>query len=132
MIDSNKVRVQCRECRKAVMDFQWTDAVSKVKGSVKAWRAAFPEARLVNVSERDDIVDADFVHIRGDARARLHTVDISRCLRCLNVTDAAFVHLLGIQALAMNPNMPSLMQPCNCILYITRQKYFRRKLKGVQ
>ena len=35
----------------------------------------FPAARAVNVSERDDIVDADFVHIRGDARARLHIVN---------------------------------------------------------
>ena len=40
----------------------------------------------------------DFVYIRGDARARLHTVDMSECHR---VTDAAFVHLRGIQKLGM-------------------------------
>ena len=40
----------------------------------------------------------DFVYIRGDARARLHTVDMSECHR---VTDAAFVHLRGIQSLDM-------------------------------
>ena len=99
MIDSNKVRVQCVECRQAVMDFQWMDAKSHIKGSVKAWRAAFPVARAVNVSKRNDIVDADFVHIRGDARVRLHTVDM---VWCHNVTDAAFVHLRGIHTLDMS------------------------------
>ena len=100
MIDSNKVRVQCVECRQAVMDFPWMDASyeSRVKGSVRAWRAAFPVARAVNVSYRDDIVDADFVHIRGDARVRLHTVNMWSCKR---VTDAAFVHLRGIHTLDM-------------------------------
>ena len=44
------------------------DAETRIKGSVKAWRASFPCARAVNVSKRRDIVDADFVHIRGDAR----------------------------------------------------------------
>jgi len=96
MIDSNKVRVQCRECHQAVKDFPWMDSETKIKGSVKAWRAAFPVARAVNVSERDDIVDEDFVHIRGDARARLHTVKIARCK---NVTDAAFIYLRGIHTL---------------------------------
>jgi hypothetical protein len=98
MIDSNKVRVQCVECRDAVMDFPWMDAESQIKGSVKAWRAAFPCARAVNVSWHGDIVDADFVHIRGDARARLHTVNMGYCD---SVTDAAFVHLRGIHTLDM-------------------------------
>jgi hypothetical protein len=98
MIDSNKVRVQCVECRNAVMDFPWMDAESEIKGSVEAWRAAFPVARAVNVSRRDDIVDADFVHIRGDARVRLHTVNMYKCRA---VTDAAFVHLRGIHTLDM-------------------------------
>ena len=98
MIDSNKVRVQCVECRKAVMDFPWMDEKSHIKGSVRAWRAAFPVARALNVSQRYDIVDADFVHIRGDARVRLHTVYMWECNR---VTDAAFVHLRGIHTLEM-------------------------------
>ena len=101
MRDSNKVRVQCVECRKAVMDFPWMDASheSRIRGSVRAWRAAFPVARKVNVSYRDDIVDADFVHIRSDARVRLHTVHMRNCKR---VTDAAFVHLRGIHTLGMS------------------------------
>ena len=98
MKDSNKVRVQCAECRQAVMDFPWMDAESRIKGSVKKWRAAFPVARAVNVGGRQDIVDADFVHIRGDARVRLHTVIMWGCTR---VTDAAFVHLRGIHTLNM-------------------------------
>jgi hypothetical protein len=99
MKDSNKVRVQCVECRDAVMDFPWMDAKSRIKGSVKAWRAAFPCARAVNVSYRIDIVDADFIHIRGDARVRLHTVNMGWCH---NVTDAAFVYLRGIHTLDMS------------------------------
>ena len=99
MIDSNKVRVQCRECHQAVKDFPWMDSKSKIKGSVKAWRAAFPVARAVNVSKRNDIVDEDFVHIRGDARVRLHTVYIEGCKR---VTDAAFIRLRGIHRLDMD------------------------------
>jgi hypothetical protein len=97
MIDSNKVRVQCRECHQAVKDFPWMDAKSRIQGNVKVWRAAFPYARCVNVSGRaDDIVDADFIHIRGDLRTRLHTVNMWGCNA---VTDAAFVHLRGIHTL---------------------------------
>ena len=43
----------------------WMDAKTVIKGSLRARRAAFPAARTVNVSERDNIVDSDFVHIRG-------------------------------------------------------------------
>jgi hypothetical protein len=74
------------------------DSVSRIRGSIKKWRTAFPCARAVNVKYRNDIVDADFVHIRGDARVRLHTVIM---WGCLSVTDAAFVHLRGIHTLNM-------------------------------
>ena len=76
------------------MDFPWMDAKSEIKGSVRTWRAAFPAARAVNVARCNNIVDSDFVPIRGDARARQHTVNMSWCRR---VRDAAFVHLRGIQ-----------------------------------
>jgi hypothetical protein len=100
MKDSNKVRVQCVECRKAVMDFPWMDDDSRIKGSIKAWRAAFPAARTANVSGRFDLVDADFVHIRGDAQqVRLHTVIMCNCCE---ITDAAFVQLRGIHTLDMS------------------------------
>ena len=114
MIDSNKVRVQCVECRQAVMDFPWMDAVSRITGSVKAWRAAFPCARAVNVSRRRDIVDADFVHIRGDARVRLHTVNMSYITTTppLMITDAALVYLRGIHTLDMSYSYDLLLIQC--------------------
>ena len=122
MIDSNKIRVQCVECRKAVMDFPWMDKHSFIKGSIEAWRASFPCAQVVDLSNcEDEIVDADFVHIRGDARVRLHTVDMSDRRSDAGiydleygrwgltsksffsrVTDAAFVHLRGIHTLDMS------------------------------
>ena len=103
MRESNALRNVCKEFREAVMDFPWMDAESVIKGSIEAWRAAFPAARAVNVKagyggRRKPIVDSDFVHIRGDARARLHTVNM---FNCWQITDAAFVHLRGIQSLVM-------------------------------
>ena len=98
MIDSNNVRPVCQEFRLAIMNFPWMDVESKIKGSVKAWRAAFPFARAVNVSNRKDIVDADFLHIRGGARTRLHTVNMSKCR---NVSDEAFIYLRKIHTLHM-------------------------------
>ena len=43
------------------MDFPWIDENSYITGSVKAWRADFLAARVVNILWRDDIVDTDFV-----------------------------------------------------------------------
>ena len=123
MRQSNALRGVCKEFRGAVMDFPWMDAESRIKGRIRAWRAAFPAARAVNVSCRYNLVDSDFPHIRGDARARLHTVNMSWCRIVTDaafvhlqditdldmagcdqatITDAAFVHLRGIQKLAMS------------------------------
>ena len=83
-----------------VMDFPWMDVYSVIRGSVRAWRAAFPAARAVNVcGVWRYIVVTDLIHIRGDARARLHTVNMTRCAL---ESDAAFVHLCGIQKLGVN------------------------------
>ena len=98
MKESNVLRGVCEEFREAVMDFPWMDDITRITGSVRAWRAAFLAARAVNISGRNDIVDSDFVHIRDDARARLHSVNMVFCGR---VTDAAFEHLRGIQSLDM-------------------------------
>ena len=76
------------------------DRISRIMGNVKAWRAAFPFARAVNVSRCNDFVDADFVHIRGDARVRLQPVNISYCW--CKVTDADCLHLRGIRTLDMS------------------------------
>ena len=99
MEESNALRCVCKEFREAVMDFPWMDFVTYLGGDLKVWREAFPAARAVNVSDRRDLVDSDFVHIRGDARARLHTVNM---MSCSGVTDAAFVHLRGIHTLNMS------------------------------
>jgi hypothetical protein len=92
MREATILRLVCPEFLEAVKEFPWVDAKTEIKGSVKKWRAIFPYAQAVNVSNRNDIIDADFVHIRGDARARVHTVIMPRCGR---VTDAAFEHLDG-------------------------------------
>ena len=109
MRESNKLRVQCREVRAEVVAFEWADACwerlgdvvddSRVTGNVAAWRVAFPSARAVNVSDREDLRDADFAHIRGGPRVRLHTV---RMQSCKGVTGAAFAHLAGIHTLTMS------------------------------
>jgi hypothetical protein len=99
MRQANDLRLVCPEFLEAVTEFPWTDAETRIKGSVKAWRKIFPYARAVNVSGRNDIVDADFIHIRGEKCAKLHTVIMSMCKR---VTNAAFVYLRGIHTLDMS------------------------------
>ena len=61
------------------MELPWMDLESEIKDSVRAWRAAVQVACVVNVSYRNDLVDSDFVHIRVDARARSHTVNMMGC-----------------------------------------------------
>ena len=100
MEESNALRSVCTEFREAVMDFPWMDAKSVIKGSLRAWRAAFPVARAVNISQRNDIVNADFEHIRGPRG--IHTLDMSYCRLSTTITDAAFVHLRGIHTLNMS------------------------------
>ncbi len=91
-----------------------------IKGPLAAWRAANPGAVVANVSGREDLVDADFVHLRGmkalDMRAcrqrtitdaafghlaGIHTLDMTYC-RQRTITDAAFAHLRGIHKLIMS------------------------------
>ena len=65
---ANRLRLVCREFREAVTEFPWNDILTRIKGSVRVWRAVFPYARSANVSGRDDIVDADlciFVAMRA-------------------------------------------------------------------
>ena len=51
---------------------------SRITGNVAAWRA-----RAVNVSNREDLRDADFAHIRGGPGVRLHTVCMEHALGAL-------------------------------------------------
>ena len=92
--DANAVRATCREARDAVAAHPWADAETRIPRSLARWRACFPRAVAANVSERDDLVDADFAaHLRG-----LRVLNMGRCR---GVSDAAFVHLRGIHTLKM-------------------------------
>ena len=67
----------------------------RIEGPLAAWRAANPDALVANVQGRDDLVDADFVHLAG--------IKLLRMDDCTNpgLTDAAFVHLRGLHTLLM-------------------------------
>ena len=67
----------------------------RIEGPLAAWRAAHPDALVANVYWRDDLVDADFVHLAG--------IEALRMDNCNNpgLTDAAFVHLRGLHTLWM-------------------------------
>ena len=94
------LRLTCRELKQAVTDFPWEDMDTVIHGSIALWRACFPRARGANVGQRGQwggnpnarraaVVDGDFLHFVG-----LRALNMSRCTQ---VTDAAFVHLKGIQ-----------------------------------
>jgi hypothetical protein len=68
----------------------------QILGPLAEWRAAHPDALVVNVSGRRDLTDADFVYLRG-----LAAVDMSHCDQA-TITDAAFAHLAGIHSLNMS------------------------------
>ena len=96
------LRLLCREFKEAVAEIPWEDNRRVILGSVAGWRACFPIARTANVSvydhynksgRRTQVTDADFVHFVG-----LKRLNMSRCMR---ITDAGFVHLKGIHTLDM-------------------------------
>ncbi len=103
-------------CRKAVMDFPWMDAVSHIKGSNKAWRASFPCASAVNVQCHNNIVDADFLHIRGDAHVRL------RYCSQVTVTGAAFMNLRGILTLVRRATAIKNYHPITDATFVNLRK----------
>ena len=66
-----------------------------IEGPLAAWRAANPDALVANVRRRNDLVDADFVHLVG-----IKALNMMAC-RNPGLTDAAFVHLRGLHTLRM-------------------------------
>ena len=66
-----------------------------IEGPLGAWRAANPDALVANVYRRDDLVDADFVLLKG-----IKALNMSLCSNP-GLTDAAFVHLRGLHTLWM-------------------------------
>ena len=74
-----------------------------IDGSVAAWRAANPDALAANLSNRNDITDDDFQHLR-----ELRALNMSGC-RQPTITDAAFAHLRGVHTLWMGScNQPTI------------------------
>ena len=65
----------------------------RIRGPLAAWRAANPGALVANVRGRNDLTDADFVHLAG--------IRVLNMCYCTNpgLTDAAFVHLRGLHTL---------------------------------
>ena len=99
----------------------------RIVGPLAAWHAANPDALVANVYGRDDLTDADFVHLAGikalwmgsctnpgltDAAfvhlRGLHTLWMAGCKQA-SITDAAFAHLHGLHTLSMfDCNQPTI------------------------
>jgi hypothetical protein len=90
------LRLVCREFVGAIADVRWMDAQTEIWGDLAKWRACFPRARAANVNQRNDLRDADFVHLAG-----LHTLNMPLCWQD-SVTDASFSHMRGIHTLNMS------------------------------
>ena len=105
-------RVLCADVRNA----RWYDRATVITGVLRAWRACFSDARCANVSEREDLTDADLVHLSGveevnlrgcaqitDAGlAHLRGVRVLNIAGCEQITDAGLAHLTGIHTLDMS------------------------------
>jgi len=89
-----------------------------IRGSLEVWRRENPKEIYANITGRDDLTDADFVHLRGikylymswctgitnAAFANLegiHTLNMSNCGQA-GITDEAFIHLKRIKVLNMS------------------------------
>ena len=67
-----------------------------IRTSLQAWRASDPAAEVVNVGGRRDLLDADFVHLKG-----IKALNMSWCNQA-GITDEAFKSLEGIHTLNMS------------------------------
>ena len=83
-----KVNVELRDAAR-----NYLGDMTPITGSLADWRAANPRAIRANIHNRQDITDADFVHLVG-----IKELNMSSCLR---ITDAAFAHLAGVHTLYM-------------------------------
>ena len=93
MRDGNELRQLCRLIRGDVAAARWRDAATPIKGPLAAWRACFPGAVAANMDGREDLRDADFVHLAG--------VKVLDMWDCTGITDAGLAHLTGIHTLNM-------------------------------
>ena len=65
-----------------------------IQGPLEVWRRENPNEIYANISGRDDLTDADFVHLRG--------IKYLYMSWCTGITDEAFVNLRGIHTLNMS------------------------------
>ena len=56
------LRAACKELREWVGDFPWA-SMNQFSGSLRLWRASFPRAIAVNIRDRCDLADADFLNL---------------------------------------------------------------------
>lgn len=94
------LRAVSKSLKAEVERSQWDDLANfgePIKGSLADWRRANPNAEALDLSNREDLKDADMVHVRG-----IKKLNISGCIK---LTDRAFVNLKGIHTL--------VMQSCN-------------------
>jgi hypothetical protein len=104
MAHAAQVRACSTDCRNAVAEHKWHDTETPICRDVPGWRACFPRATAANLTNIELlwdgiprntwVTDADFVHLVGLQELRMS--------RCVNVTDAAFAHLRGIHTLNMS------------------------------
>ena len=72
-----------------------------IEGSLQEWRQQNPYATVANIEDRKDLIDADFIYLRG-----IKWLNMSKCNQD-DITDAAFSSLKGIHKL----NMAECKQP---------------------
>ena len=87
--DLAALRLTCREAHDAMQQVRFSSAFLRRLHTVPlaSWRRSFPSACECNIQERNDLKDADFVHLAG-----IHTLNMSRCNQ-EGITDTAFSHL---------------------------------------
>ena len=102
------LRLVCREFLREVADFPFDDT-AHVTGPLAAWRASFPRARRVRISDRHDLADADLAHVRGVQAVDLSYSGRSGLPDALDtrlgapwLTDAALAHLAGVAELDLS------------------------------
>lgn len=104
MREARELRLVCRELADNVSLTPWDDLETRIgrkdvpiRRCLDCWRESMPFALAANVSSASDLVDADFVRLRG-----LVSLDISRGgYPKAAITDLAFAHLVGVRKLIM-------------------------------
>ena len=81
-----------KRAAEVVRNFEW-DNYDIITGSIADWHTTFPRAVSANLQGRVDLVDADFVYLRGIKRLNISG--------CTGITDRAFEYLTGVRELSM-------------------------------